>query len=256
MLLSSIHDVGPRFSTEIDLLADLLERRLGAPRYAMLVVPDHWGEAPLANAPAFKAKLRRMADRGVEIFLHGWSHRDETPPRGAAAGFKARHLTAGEGEFLSLDRAEAVRRLRTGRAVVEDAIGQPVAGFVAPAWLYGADARAALAEEGFPLAEDHFRVWRPIDGKVLARGPVISWASRSRARIASSLAFAAIARVALRPLPVVRMALHPGDTHVPALLASIDRTLAAFGNRPAGRYADLDRRSPRRIKPPMAGASA
>lgn len=239
LLLPSIHDVGPRFEAEVDALADRLARHLDGPRFAMLVVPDHWGEAPLAAAPRFAAKLRGWADAGVEMFLHGWSHRDETPPRGRAAGLKARHLTAGEGEFLSIDRVEAARRLRAGRAVVEDAIGRPVAGFVAPAWLYGVGARAALAEERFAVAEDHFRVWRPIDGATLARGPVISWASRSRARIASSLAFAAVARVALRPLPVVRIAVHPGDTRIPALLASIDRTISAFADRRAGRYGDL-----------------
>ena len=237
-LLASIHDVGPRFENEVDQLVARLERRVGAARFAMLVVPDHWGAAPLAAAPAFAAKLRGWSDAGVEMFLHGWSHRDDGIHAGAAA-WKAKHMTAGEGEFLGLDLAEATRRLRAGRAVVEDAIGRPVAGFIAPAWLYGPGARAAIAQEGFALAEDHRKVWKPADGAVIARGPVITWASRSRARIASSLAFAAVARVALQPLPVVRIAIHPGDAHVPALLGSIDATLAAFGRRRAGRYADL-----------------
>lgn len=236
-LLASIHDVGPRFEGQVDRLADLLEARLGAPRFAMLVVPDHWNAAPLARAPAYRAKLRRWAGRGVEMFLHGWSHRDERP-----AGFARRHMTAGEGEFAALPEAEAARRLRAGRAVVEDAIGAAVAGFIAPAWLYGPGARAAIRAEGFGLAEDHFRVWRPADGRVLARGPVVTWASRSRARAASSRAFAGLARVALHPLPVVRLAVHPGDTGVPALMRSIDGTLLAFAGRRAGRYGELDPR--------------
>jgi predicted deacetylase len=238
VLLASIHDVGPRFESEVDRLVARLESHVGAGRYAMLVVPDHWGEAPLTAAPAFAAKLRRWADSGVEMFLHGWSHRDDSGHEGAAA-WKARHMTAGEGEFLGLDRAEAVRRLRAGRAVVEDAIGRPVAGFIAPAWLYGPGALAAVAAEGFALAEDHMKVWNPADGGVLARGPVITWASRSRARIRSSLAFAALARFALQPLRTVRVAVHPGDAHVPALLRSIDATFAAFGGRRAAHYADL-----------------
>jgi len=237
-LLASIHYVGPRFESEVDLLVDRLEMHVGAGRYAMLVVPDHWGEAPLAHAPAFAAKLRHWADAGVEMFLHGWSHRDDGTHAGAAA-WKARHMTAGEGEFLGLDRAEATRRLRAGRAVVEDAIGRPVAGFIAPAWLYGPEARMAVASEGFALAEDHMRVWEPASGAVLARGPVITWASRSRARITSSLAFAALARLALQSLQTVRVAVHPGDAHVPALLRSIDATFAAFGGRRAAHYADL-----------------
>jgi predicted deacetylase len=244
MLLASIHDVGPRFESEVDRLVDRLERHVGPGRFAMLVVPDHWGEAPLAAAPAFAARLRRWSDSGVEMFLHGWSHRDDSAHDGAAA-WKAKHMTAGEGEFLGLDRAEATRRLRAGRSVVEDAIGRPVAGFIAPAWLYGPGARAAIADEGFPLAEDHMRVWDPATGAVLARGPVITWASRSRGRIASSIAFAALARVALQPLRTVRIAVHPGDAHVPALLRSIDATFAAFGGRKAAHYAELSGPAPR-----------
>ena len=235
-LLASIHDVSPRFEREIDILAERLDRRLGSARFAMLVVPDHWDAAPIAADKAFQARLRSWSDEGVEMFLHGWRHRDDAP-----AGFKARHMTAGEGEFDALSQAESTRRLRDGRAVVEAAIGRPVAGFIAPAWLYGPGALAAVRAEGFALAEDHLKVWRPADGAVLARGPVITWASRSRGRIASSLAFARLARFGLRPLTTVRVAVHPGDTGVPALLDSLDATLAALlPGRTAARYADLN----------------
>lgn len=239
VLLASIHDVGPRFESEIDRLADRVQAQVGTGRFAMLVVPDHWGEAPLSAAPAFAARLRAWADEGVEMFLHGWSHRDDSAHGSARAAWKAKHMTAGEGEFLGLSQAEATRRLRAGRAVVEDAIGRPVAGFIAPAWLYGPGARAAVAAERFPIAEDHMRVWNPASGAVLARGPVITWASRSRARIRGSLAFAALARSALQPLRAVRIGVHPGDAHVPALLDSIDATFAAFGRRRAAHYSDL-----------------
>jgi len=239
-LLVSIHDVGPMFEAEVDLLVDRLAYRLGGLDLAMLVVPDHWNQAPLSHAPAFRARLRRWADAGVEMFVHGWSHRDDSRHSGALAGFKARHMTAGEGEFLGLDAGEAARRMREGKAVVEDAIGRPAAGFIAPAWLYGPGALQALAEAGFALAEDHMRVWRPADGATLARGPVVTWASRSRGRILSSLFFAALARRALKPLPTLRIAVHPGDTGVPALLASIDRTVrSALTGREAARYGDL-----------------
>ena len=240
-LLVSIHDVGPMFESEVDRLADRLAGHLGGPRFAMLVVPDHWRQAPLSQAPAFRAKLRGWADAGVEMFVHGWSHRDESRHEGTMAGIKARHMTAGEGEFLGLDAVEAARRMREGRAVVEDAIGRPAAGFIAPAWLYGPGALAALAETGFALAEDHMRVWRPSDGATLARGPVVTWASRSRGRVLSSLFFAALARPALKPLATLRIAVHPGDTRVPALLTSIDHMMrSALASREAARYADIN----------------
>ena len=239
LLLASIHDVGPKFEAQVDALADRLSGLLGGLRFAMLVVPDHWDEAPLSGAPAFARKLRGWSEAGVEMFLHGWRHRDDQVHAGHVARVRARHMTAGEGEFLGLARADAGRRMREGRAVLEDAIGRPVTGFIAPAWLYGDGARAALVDEGFALAEDHLRVWQP-GGRILARGPVVTWASRSRARIASSLAFAKIAPVVLAPLPVVRIAVHPGDTTVPALLDSIDATIGHFARRRrAGRYGDL-----------------
>lgn len=233
-LLASIHDVSPRFEGEVDRLLAHLAPHVGE-RLAMLVVPDHWNAAPLT--PAFKARLRAWSDRGVEMFVHGWSHRDDAAHRGVAA-LKARHMTAGEGEFLGLDHAEALSRMRRGKALIEDATGRASAGFIAPAWLYSDDARRALADAGFALAEDHAAVWAP-GGDVVARGPVITWASRSRARQLSSLAAAAVLRRALQPARVVRIAVHPGDTRVPALLASIDRTFAAFRDHAPARYADL-----------------
>ncbi len=237
-LLASIHDVGPKFEAEIDALADRLTRLLDGPRFAMLVVPDHWGEAPLARAPAYAAKLRAWADVGVEMFLHGFTHRDDAPSR----GFAQKHMTAGEGEFAALGVDEAFDRLSEGRRIVEDAIGRAVAGFVAPAWLYSAGTKRAVARSGFALAEDHWNVWHPATGTVLARGPVITWASRSPGRIRSSLAVARVARAAPWALTTARIAVHPGDTSVPALLDSIDATFARFTQtHRSGGYGELAR---------------
>jgi len=247
LLLVSIHDVSPRFETPVEYLVERLSELLSGQRFAMLVVPDHWGEAPVAEAGAFRTKLRQWAEAGIEMFLHGYFHRDDGVHKTLLSGLKARHLTAGEGEFLGLDKAEALRRMQKGRSIVEDAIGMPVAGFIAPAWLYGTGARLALAETDFAMAEDHMRVWRPADGCILAKGPVVTWASRTPIRIASSLAFAAVARPLLAPLSVLRVAAHPGDVAVPALLESMDRTIknARQTRRPA-RYAELLDR-PRKI---------
>lgn len=239
-LLASIHDVSPKFEGAVDALADRLAGHLGGLRLAMLVVPDHWGEAPIGAGTPFAARLRAWADAGVEMFVHGWFHRDTATHRGADA-WRARHMTAGEGEFLGLDASEALSRMTRGKALVEDIIGRPAAGFIAPAWLYSDAARAALGEAGFALAEDHRRVWAPTRGnEVVARGPVITWASRTRNRQLSSLAAAAALRLVLRPARVVRIAVHPGDNGVPQLLDSIDRTFVALGHgRTPGRYADL-----------------
>ena len=239
LLLTSIHDVAPRFEGEVDRLFELVGRHVGE-RQAMLVVPDHWGDSPLVAGSPFATRLRDWADRGVEMFLHGWFHRDladySDDPR---ARFKAQHLTAGEGEFLGLDRATARDRILRGRGLVEDVIGRPIAGFIAPAWLYGDGARQALADAGITLAEDHLRVWNPATGQRLLTSPVITWASRTPRRLRSSLLLAAAVR--RLPMPgVMRVGVHPPDIRVPALVASIDATLGRFARtRRPGAYADL-----------------
>ncbi|TCM22162.1 hypothetical protein EDF56_101844 [Novosphingobium sp. PhB165] len=239
-LLASIHDVGPGSELAVLQLVDLLERRLGGPNFAMLVVPDHWGRHPLKADRAFQARLRAWSDRGIEMFVHGWFHKDMTEHADAAARFKAKHMTAGEGEFLGLDDATALARMLEGKALVEDVIGRESAGFIAPAWLYGEGARTALRKADFALCEDHWRVWDASTDAVLAKGPVITWASRSTMRTASSLAFAGLARAALGVLSTVRIAVHPGDVTKTSLLDSIDATLKRFAvtHRPA-RYAEL-----------------
>ena len=237
-LLASIHDVGPRFEAAVDILVDRLERHVGQANFAMLVVPDYWDQAPLSAAPAFRARLRRWSDTGVEMFLHGWRHRDSA----LARSFAQKHMTAGEGEFASLSHAEATRLIADGRKLVEDTIGRPVAGFIAPAWLYSPGALDAVRDAGFALAEDHVKVWQPDTARIVARGPVITWASRSPARIRSSLMVAAAARALPKALPTARIAVHPGDVTVPDLLRSIDATFARFAStHMPSRYADLIR---------------
>src|SRR5260221_5826069 len=237
LLLASIHDVSPRFESEIDGLIDLLAPHVGT-RLAMLVVPNHWGDSPIVPGTPFAGRLRSWAEQGVEMFLHGFTHRDDAQYSGTADRMRARFMTASEGEFLGLSCAEATARINDGRNLIEGIIGRAIDGFVAPAWLYGEGAREALEEAAIPLAEDHLRVWSPATGAELAWGPVITWASRTRARLLSSLAAAAALRHA--PLHVLRIGVHPPDVRHPALVGSIGKTFTtAKRGRVPGRYRDL-----------------
>lgn len=239
-LLLSIHDVGPRFADEVDRLRDLLGKVAPANKIALLVVPNHWGEAPITARTPFAARLREWADAGAEIFVHGWFHKDNTQHRNAYTRLKARHLTAREGEFLGLATAEASARMAAGKALLEDICGRSVAGFVAPAWLYSPGTNNALADNGFSLAEDHWRVWHPPSGKIIGRSPVLTWASRSRARILSSLFVARVLPPMLRDAALTRLAVHPGDTTVPAIMQSIRRALTVLAaDHNIGRYDSL-----------------
>ncbi|MBC7492172.1 MAG: polysaccharide deacetylase family protein [Novosphingobium sp.] len=239
-LLVSIHDVGPRSEGAVDRLRDLLARHVPEDRQALLVVPDHWGEAPLTPGSPFAARLRGWAESGADIFVHGWFHKDLASHDGLGARLKAQHMTAGEGEFLGLDHATALDRMERGRALIENITGRAVTGFIAPAWLYGDGAKQALGDAGFALAEDHWKVWQPASGRVLVRGPVLTWASRSRGRIASSLFAARALAPVLSASKVARIGVHPGDVGVPAILASIDRSVGRLvGSHAPSRYSDL-----------------
>lgn len=237
LLLASIHDVSPRFEGEVDRLIDLLRVHVGT-RMAMLVVPNHWGDAPILPGSPFATRLRDWAANGIEMFLHGFYHRDDAGHAGTGDRLRARFMTAGEGEFLGLSREQAADRLLTGRELVEGVIGRSIDGFIAPAWLYGRGALEALHDAKIPLAEDHLSVWSPATGDRLASGPVITWASRTRLRLLSSLAAAAALRHA--PLEVLRIGVHPPDIRHQALVRSIDKTFkSAASTRRVGRYSDL-----------------
>ena len=237
LLIASIHDVSPRFESEVDALLEILRPHVGD-RIAMLVVPNHWGGAPIVPGSPFATKLRGWSDLGTEIFLHGFYHRDDSRHQAASNRFRARLMTAGEGEFLGLTRTEASARIDEGKQLLEDVTGRPIAGFVAPAWLYGRGALEALADCRIKLAEDHMRVWSPATGAELASGPVITWASRSKLRLASSLVAASALRRA--PIKVLRIGMHPPDIDHPALVRSIEATLRSTARRRiAARYSDL-----------------
>jgi predicted deacetylase len=237
LLLASIHDVSPRFESEIDRLLDLLRPHVGT-TLAMLVVPNHWGDSPIVAGSPFAARLRGWAEAGIEMFLHGCNHRDETAHAGAMDRIRGQYFTAGEGEFLGLSRADAAERITAGRKLLEQVTGRPLAGFVAPAWLYGQGTLEALEDCRVPIAEDHFRVWSPASGAKLAQGPVITWASRTRARLVSSLVAAPLLR--RLPIPTLRIGVHPPDSRHPALVRSIDTTLrAAVSSRRPALYSEL-----------------
>lgn len=239
-LLFSLHDVTPRHFDRLLLIDKFLDEAGIGNRYAMLVVPDFWKKWPIEAFPEFRSWLKTKADAGVEIVLHGFTHIDETDHSTLADRFKAHFLTAREGEFLGLSREEATSRLIHGRRILETLTGQPITSFIAPAWLYGEAARTALHDLGFTIAEDHWSVWNPLTRQVFVHSPVISYASRSRPRVLSSIAWSRIATTALAPLDTVRVALHPHDLDVEPLVRELRRVMSEFlGSREPIQYRDL-----------------
>jgi predicted deacetylase len=228
----SIHDVSPAYPREVDL-ALAAAAKVGA-KPALLVVPDFHGRFPLAEDPAYAARLRALQAEGHEIYLHGFWHRadprfDGDGPSGDDARarlrtfFQQRIVSAGEAEFGPLAEAEAAHRIDAGTRVLADA-GLAIDGFVAPAWTMSRALLPLLAARGIRFTEDHTHVYDPVAGTKRA-SVVLNYASRTPARLFSSVAYCRVAR-ALRVAVPARVAIHPADMRFRLLRHEVKELIA------------------------------
>ena len=119
------------------------------------------------------------------------------------------HLVPDEGVVMVGRAPEATIRIDAGLHMFAR-LQWNVAGFVAPAWLLGGGARAALAKTELRYTSTHAHLETIADGRRIA-APAISASARSAWRRWSSRQWLGIARFALRDAPLVRVALHPLD---------------------------------------------
>ncbi len=215
----SIHDVSPAWAAEVDgALAACAEVGI---KPGLLVIPDYHGAWPLDQHPDYARRVRALQDAGHEVFLHGYYHKSgvagrgdaeaagAAAPRGLARFWAQRAVSAGEAEFSDVAEAEARRRLDEGEAMLRRAGLGRVDGFVPPAWSMPAWMLRVLRERGCRYTEDRWSVHDPSAG-VSRRCVVLNYASRTPARLWSSLVYARLARHAGRLLPA-RVAIHPAD---------------------------------------------
>lgn len=220
-LCVSIHDVAPATWAECLHLLRAVREVADIP-LTWLVVP-HYHDSMLRSR-SYELVLEALLAQGHELVLHGYTHRDEAPLRGRLSRRLLRTVyTQREGEFADIDCAEARRRIELGLAWFARR-GWPVDGFVAPAWLLGEQAWAALAEYPFIYTTTyaHFHVLQPAR-KLLA--PALVYAARNRAGRALSPLLTGLAERTQRAAPLVRLALHPRDAYHPALLAHAQRLI-------------------------------
>lgn len=236
----SIHDVSPAWAPQVDAALSLCEA--AGIRPALLVVPDFHGRAPLLDAPAFCARLRELQARGHEVYLHGLYHRSGDRFDARTNGgrlrwlFAQRVVSGGEAEMSDVSPEEGRRRLAEGERVLRDA-GLRIDGFVAPAWSMPPWLLPALAERGYRFTEDHLRVYDPTTGRARA-SLVLNWASRSPARMLSTVAWCRAAWHA-RGLAPARIAIHPGDMTMLILRREVQRLLSWTRGDVVARGADL-----------------
>jgi uncharacterized protein len=236
MLLVSIHDVSPAQFAPVAHLWTLCRERGLTP--ALLVVPNWHGAWPLELHPWFVDWVRARAAEGAEIALHGERHDEVGLPRGWTDSWQAWGRTKREGEFLTLNRVEARRRIDRGLSLFRR-FEIPATGFVPPAWLAREDTHAAAAAAGLEFSEDHRSV-RLLQSGSRVSSPVVRWSARTRIRALGSVWVAAARSLFQRGARYPRIALHPGDLSSQMTAGSVCRTLDRWLRQHApGRYADL-----------------
>lgn len=233
-LIVSIHDVSPLTADRTRVvLTDLA--RIGVKRTSLLVIPDHHEKAPLLSDPSCCAWLREMAAEGHEIVLHGYYHRRQATKAGMASTLVTEYYTAGEGEYFDLTREEATARLRRGREEFTQA-GLTASGFIAPAWLLGAEAEEAVRAEGFTYTTRLQNVKDLTSGTETPTQSLV-WSVRAGWRRTISLGWNAFLFQRLKSNPIMRIGLHPPDWDHPKIRRQIlNLTSAALVEREAITY--------------------
>jgi hypothetical protein len=146
-LVVSIHDVAPSTRRSVErILAELRRHEVGA--CSLLVVPDYHRQGRSLADPDFRAWLQEIGADGHEIVIHGFYHeRERRRDESVRAKIWTRFYTADEGEFFDLSYPDALRLIGEARHEFE-AHGFRPRGFIAPAWLLGAEAERAAIDAG------------------------------------------------------------------------------------------------------------
>lgn len=224
----SVHDVAPPTWQKSARIVEEL-RRFGIGVCSLLVVPDyHHSGLSMENAK-FVKWLRDCEEDGHEIVAHGYYHqRDRRESESVRDMFITRLYTSDEGEFYDLAYAEARERVGKARAQFEG-VGLKPCGFIAPAWLLGAEAELAVADEGFEYTTrlTSVRDLR-IGADTRARSLVHSVRDEWRRKV--SLAWNAMLFRHLGDAPLLRLGLHPPDLDHTAIWRQVEAQCRAISD--------------------------
>jgi len=213
---------------------------LGVERVILLVVPCLHGRGISLDENGFVAWLRRKAEEGHEICLHGFSHQGGQIRGGAASRFVGEVYTDHEGEFFQIEKEEAEKKVRQGLALLKEA-GLAVSGFVPPAWLLSHGGREALRGAGFEYTAllNHIDL---LQQRRRVYAPSLVFSCRSLWRRAASILWVQFWLRWNWCQPILRIAVHPVDFEHPAVEKALFRVARTVLKRRVPRtYADLMR---------------
>jgi predicted deacetylase len=222
-LCVSIHAVAPAHWPHCRRLAAAVRAVAEIP-LTWLVVPDLHGRSP-RSARGFVSALDECLARGDELALHGYHHRDDSPPPvELLERVRRRFHGGGEGEFSALPEIEARARLVRGREWFRRR-GWPLVGFVPPAGLLSPGAARAVRQLGFEYTTT-LGAFHALRAARTVRAPCLGWnvpdGTQLRLAIAWNETLARVSRGAI----VMRLALHPADADRREVLRQAQRLLA------------------------------
>lgn len=225
--LLSIHDVWPG---NYLLVAEYLEqlRAQGARHFALLVVPFYHGQKKMEAEGDFLAWLHQESRAGTEIFLHGYYHL--MPERVPGAIFKGRRsawgrwinqaMVNGEAEFCGLGNTDKLELLQNGLATFEKCQLLPL-GIVAPTW-FGLSPTASLGSLKVRILESRFFIFN-LENQARKFAPPLAW--NQSIKDEPSLVGGRIWLQTLLRLPLIKIALHPGDLKAVETSRILDQVL-------------------------------
>lgn len=219
VLVVSIHDVAPSTRDRADEIVRKIAD-LGAKVSSLLVVPDYHRQGRSMADPVFREWLRELERSGHEIVLHGFFHeRARRPNETPRDKWITRFYTADEGEFYDLGYDEA-------RALIDEAQrdfaahGFRPSGFIAPAWLLGAEAERAAIDAGMTYTTTLRRV-RDFVARQETASQSLVYSVRSSWRRGVSLGWNRWLFSRLTNSALLRLSLHPPDVSHPEIWRQI-----------------------------------
>jgi predicted deacetylase len=219
-LAVSLHDVAPATWPHCRRVLDAIRAVADIP-VTLLVVPAYHGRC--SAQPAFEADLGERLAHGDELALHGYFHCDPQSPSGVVDWVRRRLYTV-EGEFAALCEREAAERIHLGQRWFA-ANGWPLAGFVAPAWLLGDGAWAAVRGNRDLLYTSTLTSLHLLGPIASLRAPCLAYSTRAAWRTAMSVVWNPALERATGSMTLVRLALHPSDAEDAPVRRSWQRCL-------------------------------
>ena len=220
-LVVSLHDITPSNREISDQILSRLGR-IGVRVCSLLVVPDYHHEEPIKGDRSFISWLRDLEAAGYEIVIHGYFH--DRPLRAGESlpeKFITQLYTRGEGEFFDLHYEEALRRIILARDTFCSAGLRP-RGFIAPAWLLGAEAERAARDAELEYTTRLRTILDLRSGDAFAARSLVYSVENGWRRTVSLAWNWGLFQLA-KGRPLMRMSVHPPDYSFPAIWSQIER---------------------------------